>query len=158
MRPFLTLADICPVRDLPSASCWSLWPCGYFETYTIRFPSVTGVQWGPSRLWQTFAPWDICLHQQKYYPALCVSCASDAPDAGTLIANQDATTLPHNIQDAPDAAPNTQDAPDAAPKAQDATWRSTKYSGHYLTPDHIFLREAKGPPFTCFWPWSPGSQ
>jgi len=61
------------------------------------------------------------LDQQKYYPALCALCASDALDPGTLIANQDATTLPHNIQDTLDAAPNTQDTPDAAPKTEDAT-------------------------------------
>jgi len=61
------------------------------------------------------------LHQQKYYPALCVLCASDALDAGMLMANQDTTTLPHNIQEAMEAAPNTQDTPDAAPKTEDAT-------------------------------------
>ena len=40
------------------------------------------------------------LHQQKYYLAFCAFCASDAPDAGTQIGNQDATTLPHNAPDA----------------------------------------------------------
>jgi len=62
-------------------------------------------------------------HQQKYYPAFCAFCASDAPDARTLIANQDATTLPHNTPD--------------------ATGRSTQYSGRirrHLTLDSIFLR------------------
>jgi len=39
-------------------------------------------------------------HQQKYYLVFCTFCASDAPDAGTQIGNQDATTLSHNAPDA----------------------------------------------------------
>jgi len=62
-------------------------------------------------------------HQQKYYAGFCAFCASDARDARTLIANQDATTLPHNTPA--------------------ATRRSTQYSGRtrrHLTLDSIFLR------------------
>jgi len=40
---------------------WVLQPCGRFETYTIRSPSASGLQWDPSRLCRTSAPWDICL-------------------------------------------------------------------------------------------------
>ena len=62
-------------------------------------------------------------HQQKYYTAFCAFCLSDAPDARTLITNQDATTLLHITPD--------------------ATRRSTQYSGRtrrHLTLDYIFLR------------------
>ena len=39
-------------------------------------------------------------HQQKYYPAFCEFSASDTPDTGTQIANQDAIPLPDNAPDA----------------------------------------------------------
>jgi len=40
-----------------------------------------------------------CSYQQKYYLAFCAFCASDAHDCGTQIANQEATSLPHNAGD-----------------------------------------------------------
>jgi len=40
------------------------------------------------------------VHQQKYYPAFCAFCSFNAPDAGTQIANQVSSTLPHNVPDA----------------------------------------------------------
>ena len=39
--------------------------CGRFEAYTIRFPTASGLQWDPSRLWRTSARWGICL----FHPA-----------------------------------------------------------------------------------------
>jgi len=44
---------------------WVLQACGCFETYTIRFPSVSGSQLDPSRLWRTSACCGICL----FHPA-----------------------------------------------------------------------------------------
>ena len=64
-RPFLTLVDICPLSYLPFSSTWPLYPCGRSETYTIRYPSASGLQWDPSRLWRTSARWGICL----FHPA-----------------------------------------------------------------------------------------
>jgi len=40
MRPFLTLADICPLRYQPFCPFWPLQPCRCFETYTIWFSST----------------------------------------------------------------------------------------------------------------------
>jgi len=50
----------------------------------------------------------------------------------------------HNTQDLQDVAPNTQDTPEAAPNSQNAA--------------DVAPTIAKGPPFTCFWPWSPWSR
>ena len=61
IRAFPTRADICPLRYLPFSPCWHLSPCGLFETYTIQFPSVSGFQWDPSRLWRTSAHWGVSL-------------------------------------------------------------------------------------------------
>ena len=43
--------------------------CGRFETYTIRFPSASGLQSDPSRLWWTSALRAICL----FHPPDCYS-------------------------------------------------------------------------------------